>query len=151
MLPFKIGGKRPVFWGVAALQPLIVLVSNAVCDGSLKVLKCEILISWIVMIFISWSSIGRGFEGWNKNWKFFTDGLDTGHFVFATACAVNASKLLLPGCLYTFTKNKIFPDLLQYAHCTLAISYRRRIVRKQIVTICAVYTTKANHMLIWPI
>ncbi len=37
-------------------------------------------------------SIGRGLEGLNKNLKLFTDGFDTGHFVFATACAVNASK-----------------------------------------------------------
>ncbi len=56
---------------------------------TLKVSKCEILISWIVMIFLYLEvSIGRGLEGWNKNLKFFTDGLNTGHFVFAALSSI---------------------------------------------------------------
>ena len=38
--------------------------------------------------------IGRGLEGWNQIFTFFTDGWDTSRFVLATACAVSASKLL---------------------------------------------------------
>ncbi len=49
-------------------------------------------------------------EGWNKNFKFLqmVYTLHTGHFVFATACAVYAC------------------NLLPYANCTLANCYRMR-------------------------
>ncbi len=70
-------------------------------------------ISWILMIFLSWSiyGIGRGLGGWNKHFKFFTDGWDMGHVVFATACAVYARKLL------------------PHEQCALANCYRMRSVR----------------------
>ena len=77
----------------------------------LKVSKCKILISWILMIFYHEVYIGRGLKGWNKIFTFFTDGWDTGHFVIATACAVYASKLL------------------SYAPSTLAKCYRLRRTR----------------------
>ncbi len=44
--------------------------------------------------------MGRGLEDLNKNFKFFTDGLDTGHFI-----------------------------LLPHEQSTIAICYRMRIVR----------------------
>ncbi len=41
----------------------------------LKVPKCEILMSWILMIFFYHEVyIGRGLEGGNKIFTFFTDG-----------------------------------------------------------------------------
>jgi hypothetical protein len=78
----------------------------------LKVLNCEIMISWILMIFIfiSWS-LYMSPEAGNKYVTFFTDGLDTGHSDFATACAVYAS------------------NLLPCAHYTLAIGCRMRSLR----------------------
>jgi hypothetical protein len=48
-------------------------------------------------------SIGRGLEGFNKSFTFFTDGWDTGHFFLANACAVYASKLL-PHAPHTLAK-----------------------------------------------
>ncbi len=97
--------------------------------------------------------ICRGLEGWNKFFKFFTDAWDTGHFVFATACAVNASKLL-PHVHCAACASKLLPyaqcarklllyaqralanwehnftwfytilfDLLSHAQCTIAIGY----------------------------
>ncbi len=112
----------------------------------LKVPKCEILISWILMTFLSWS-LGKGLEGWNKNFTFFTDGWDKGRFVFATACAVYASKLLphaqcalvncyrmrsvwLANCEHNFTRfYTILCDLLPHAQYALAIGYRMHSVR----------------------
>ncbi len=90
----------------------------------LKVPKCEILISWILMIFYHEVSVGRGLEGWNKNFTFFTDGWDMGHFVFATACAVYASKLLL------------------CAQSALANCYPMRSVRQQIAIVYAACPSK---------
>jgi hypothetical protein len=85
--------------------------SSSLKNASLKVPKCEILMSWILIIFYHEVSIGRGLEDWNKIFTFFTDGWDTGHFVLATACAVYASKLL------------------SYAPSTLALCYRMRRIR----------------------
>jgi hypothetical protein len=62
---------------------------------------------------------------------------------------------------YTLTKNKIFPNLLPYEHCTLAFAtvcvlhafnwlpYTQCTLA--IVTVCVVNANKANHMLILPI
>ncbi len=83
-------------------------------------------------------SIGIGLESWNKSLTFFTDGWDTGHFVFATACAFYASKLVpnaqraLANCEHNFTRfYTIFLDLLPHAQGALAIGYHMRSVRLQ--------------------
>ncbi len=98
-----------------------------VCKAQLKVPKCEILMSSILMIFFYHEVyIGRGLEGRNKFFSFFTDGWDTGHFVLATAWAVYASKLL------------------PYAPSTLAKCYRMRRICLQFATVCAVYASKTQ-------
>ena len=61
-----------------------------------------------------------------------------GHFVFATACAIYASKLL-PHAQHTLAKHRIFDNLLPYAQCTLANSYRMRSISLQIATVCEAY------------
>jgi hypothetical protein len=78
-------------------QYLVHTLYNSFLLSRLKVPKCEILISWIGRLKLKF--------------YIFTDGLDTGHFVFATAYAVYAS------------------NLLPCAHYTLAIGYRMRSVR----------------------
>ncbi len=71
--------------------------------------------------------IGRGLEGWNKIFSFYTDEWDTGHYVLATACAVYASKLL------------------PYAPSTLAKCYRMHRIRLQFAVVCAVYASKKHN------
>ncbi len=112
--------------------------------NSLKVPKCEILMSWILMIFYHEVYIGRGLEGWNKMFTFFTDGWDTGHFVLATACAVYASKVLphaphTPAICYRMRRllkqnTQFYTVLLPHAACTLANCYRMRRLRYQFAT-----------------
>ncbi len=119
----------------------------------LKVPKCEVLISWILMIFFIMKSLQVGD---------FRDEIKILHFLqmgeiwailfllphapstlancyrmrsirqhWATACAAYASNWL-PHTQHTLAKHRIFDNLLPYAQCTLANCYRMRSIRLQI-------------------
>ncbi len=103
---------------------------------------------------ISWSlyRLCRGLWGWNKNFTFFTDGWDKGHFGLlahalstlanycTTACAAFTSSGL-PHAQHTLTKHRIFDDLLPYAQYMLANCYHMRSIRLQIATLCEAYAS----------
>ncbi len=129
---------------------------------NLKVPKCVILISWMLMIFFIMKSLQVGY---------FRDEIETLHFLQlgeiraimfllphapsmlancyrlrgirqqrATACAANASNCL-PHAQHTLAKHRIFEDLILYAQCTLANCYRMSSIRQQIATVCKAYAS----------
>ncbi len=93
----------------------------------LKVPKCEILISWIIMIFMSWSLYNWGTSGLIKTLNFFYRWVRYCNFVFVTACTVYAY-YLLPHVQCMFN--------VCYRLCMLMFCYRMRSVRLQFVTVC---------------
>ncbi len=138
--------------------------SRKSCDTvPLKVPKCEIFMSWILMIFFIMKSIQVGdlraeikfvhFYRWVRYWSFcFSYRMRRLRQQIATVWAVYASKVL-PNAPHTLAicyrmrrlrqqNRQFYTVLLPHEQCTLANCYRMRRLRQQFATACAAYASK---------